>query len=58
MVTQTEVKTNTQSDITERPALIELTPEQLDDVSGGCLYGHGIVGPTLVLAVLVAVLIT
>ena len=58
MVTQTEVKTNTQSNITERPALIELTPEQLDDVSGGCLYGHGIVGPTLVLAVLVAVLIT
>jgi len=58
MVTQTEVNTNTQSDITERPALIELTPEQLDDVSGGCLYGHGIVGPTLVLAVLVAVLIT
>jgi hypothetical protein len=58
MVTQTEVKTNTQSDITERPALIELTPEQLEDVSGGCLYGHGIVGPTLVLAVLVAVLIT
>ena len=34
------------------------TPEQLEDVSGGCLYGHGIVGPTLVLAVLVAVLIT
>lgn len=58
MVTQTEVKTNTQPDITERPALIELTPEQLEDVSGGCLYGHGIVGPTLVLAVLVAVLIT
>lgn len=58
MVTQTEVKTNTQSDITERTALIELTPEQLEDVSGGCLYGHGIVGPTLVLAVLVAVLIT
>ena len=58
MVAQTEVKTNTQSDITERPALIELTPEQLEDVSGGCLYGHGIVGPTLVLAVLVAVLIT
>jgi hypothetical protein len=41
----------------ELAAAVELTPDQLEEASGGCFYGHGLVGPTLVLSVLVAVLI-
>jgi hypothetical protein len=57
MFTKIEVARQEQSCVVELPALDELTPAQLDEVSGGCLYGHGLVGPTLVLAVLVAVLV-
>jgi hypothetical protein len=57
MFTTTDDSTNDRSDVTDIQAPVELTPEQIDGVSGGCLYGPGIYGPTLILPVLVAILI-
>lgn len=57
MVTAIDVTTKDRSDVVELSTPVELTPEQIDDVSGGCLYGPGVYGPTLILPVLVAVLI-
>ena len=57
MFTKAAVKAKEQFEVTEFPAPIELAPEQLEEVSGGCLYGHGVWGPTLILPVLVAILI-
>ena len=57
MFTKTEVEEKVQHDAAEPLAPVELGPEQLDGVAGGCLYGNGIWGPTLILPVLVAVLI-
>lgn len=57
MVRKPDVATKDRSDVTELLAPAELTPEQVDAVSGGCLYGPGFYGPTLILPVLVAVLI-
>jgi hypothetical protein len=58
MFTKTEVEAKEQYDAMEPPAPIELDLEQLEGVAGACLYGNGIWGPTLILPVLVAVLIT
>jgi hypothetical protein len=57
MFTKTNATTQERSDVVEVQAPVELTPEQVEDVSGGCLYAHGVYGPTLILPVLVAILI-
>jgi hypothetical protein len=57
MFTKADDSTKDRSDVTDIRAPVDLTPEQIDDVSGGCLYAHGVYGPTLILPVLVAILI-
>jgi hypothetical protein len=57
MFRRSEANAEQRSGEMELPAAVELTPDQLDEASGGCFYGHGIVGPTLILPVLVAILI-
>ncbi|MBN9006583.1 MAG: hypothetical protein J0H40_14370 [Rhizobiales bacterium] len=57
MFTKTDATTHERSDVVEVQAPVELTPDQIEDVSGGCLYAHGVYGPTLILPVLVAILI-
>jgi hypothetical protein len=57
MSAKTEVEANEQSDAMKSAAPVELALEQLEGVAGGCFYGNGIWGPTLILPVLVAVLI-
>lgn len=57
MFTKNAARAKERFEVTELPAPTELAPEQLEEVSGGCLYGHGVWGPTLILPVLVAVLI-
>jgi hypothetical protein len=57
MFTKAGDNTKDRSDRPDIRVPVELTPEQIDDVSGGCLYAHGVYGPTLILPVLVAILI-
>ena len=57
MFTKNDVKTQERFPVAELVTPVELTPEQIEEVSGGCLYGPGIYGPTLILPVLVAILI-
>jgi hypothetical protein len=57
MFATTDIKTKVRSDAVELREPVELTPEQIDSVAGGCLYAHGVYGPTLILPVLVAILI-
>ncbi|HVV41149.1 MAG TPA: hypothetical protein VHC94_08805 [Nitrobacter sp.] len=57
MITKPDVATKDRSEVTELLAPVELTPEQIDTVSGACLYSPGFYGPTLILPVLVAILI-